>query len=177
LGDSFYILVLIFKQNYIKMKKLKMLFAIIIWTTNYAAHAQVATTEKDNPNPKIIAVVNRATWCRICQAHGQQFGTLLMPYTAKGVSIYMNDLSDSASIAASKETLEAAGIYKAVTKVKRKGMGKMMESCGIKKTKYNKAMATGIVTFINAKTHKQLKQVSIATSDEEMKQIIDNLLN
>jgi hypothetical protein len=158
------------------MKKLTTMFAIILLATNFAAHAQDATIQKGNPNSKIIAVVNRANWCRVCQANGQRFGELLMPYASKGVTIYMNDLTDSASTASSKASLETAGIYKAVTKVKRKGMGKMMESCGIKKTKHSKSMATGIVTFVNATNHKQIKQVSIAITDEEMKTIIDNLL-
>jgi hypothetical protein len=178
LGDSFYILVLIIEQKIIyKMKKLTSLLAIILLATNFAVQAQDATMQKDNTTPKLIAVVNRANWCSVCQANGQRFGAVLMPYAAKGVKVYMNDVTDTTTAAVSKATLETAGVYKAVTKVKRKGMGKMMESCGLKKTKYSDAMATGIVTFINATTHKQLKQVSIAITDEEMKTIIDNLLN
>jgi hypothetical protein len=159
------------------MKKLKLLFAIVLLATSFVTYAQDGSMQKDEANPKLIVVVNRANWCRVCKANGQRFEAVLMPYTAKGVKIYMNDVTDTTTTASSKATLETAGIYKAVTKVKRRGMGKMMESCGLKKTKHNDAMATGIVTFINATTHKQLKQVSIAITDEEMKTAIDKLLN
>jgi hypothetical protein len=159
------------------MKKVTTLFAILLLAINFAAQAQDASTQKNETNTKLIAVVNRANWCKVCQANGQRFAALLMPYAAKGVKIYMNDLTDSTTTTTSKTTLYNEGVYKAVIKVKRKGMGKMMESCGLKKTKYSDAMATGIVTFIHATTHKQLKQVSIAISDEEMKTTIDNLLN
>ena len=37
-------------------------------------------------------------------------------------------------------------------------------------------MASGIVTFIDAKTLKVLSETSIATADAEMKTIIKNLL-
>lgn len=159
------------------MKKLKSLLTIVLLATSFAAHAQDGNMEKEDTNPKLIAVVNKANWCKVCQANGQRFGAVLMPYAAKGVKVYMNDVTDTTTATASKTTLENAGIYKAVTKIKRKGMGKMMESCGLKKTKYSDAMATGIVTFIHPTTHKQLKQVSIAITDEEMKTTIDNLLN
>jgi hypothetical protein len=98
-------------------------------------------------------------------------------YAAKGVKVYMNDVTDTTTAAASKKILKDAGIYRAVAKVKRKGMGKMMESCGLKKTKHSDARTTGIVTFINATTHKQLKQINIAIAHEEMKTTIDNLIN
>lgn len=131
---------------------------------------------KQSENPKLIAVVNRANWCAVCRANGERFGALIMPYTAKGVTIYMNDLTNDTTKAASKLELEKANIYEAVTTIPRKGVGKMLKSCGLTKDKKQSSLPSGIVIFINPKTHKQLKQLSIASSDEQMKTIIENLL-
>lgn len=151
------------------MKKVKFLFAILLLATSFVANAQ-------NGNSKLIAVVNRANWCMVCKANGERFGANLMPYAAKGVTILLNDLTNDTTIAASNTALKNAGVYKAVYSVKRKGMGKMLQSCGLAKDKTSKSLPSGIVTFINPTTHKQLKQLSIAISDEEMKTTIDNLL-
>jgi hypothetical protein len=60
------------------MKKIKSLFAILSLAISFAAHAQNASMQKDDTNPKLIAVVNRANWCSVCQANGQRFGAVLM---------------------------------------------------------------------------------------------------
>jgi hypothetical protein len=159
------------------MKTLKSIFAILLLAISFAANAQDAAVQTNQVNPKLIAVVNRANWCMVCRTNGERFGAVLMPYAAKGVKIYMNDITNDTTRAASKAVLENERIYKAVTMVKRKGMGKMIQSCGLAKDKQNLNMASGIVTFINAATYKQLKQVSIALTDEEMKKTIDKLLN
>lgn len=159
------------------MKKLKLIFTLLVLATSFASSAQDGAMQSNQSNAKLIAVVNRANWCMVCRANGERFGALLMPYTAKGVKIYMNDITNDTTRAASKTVLENEGIYKAVTTVKRKGMGKMMKSCGLARDKQSEAMASGIVTFINPATHKQVKQVSIALPDEEMKKTIDKLLN
>jgi hypothetical protein len=151
------------------MRKVKFLIAIFLFAASFVANAQ-------NKNSKLIAVVNRANWCMVCKANGERFGATLMPYAAKGVTILMNNLTNETTIASSNTALKNAGVYKAVYSVKRKGMGKMLQSCGLAKDRTSKSLPSGIVTFINPATHKQLKQVSIAISDEEMKTTIDNLL-
>ncbi len=55
-------------------------------------------------------------------------------------------------------------------------MGKMLKSCGLAKDKKQSSLPSGIVTFIHPKTHKQIKQLSIASTDEEMKTTIETLL-
>ena len=160
------------------MKKLKSLFAILLMASSFVSNAQDNQgIPKQSENPKLIAVVNRANWCAVCKANGQRFGELLMPYAAKGVTIYFNDLTDDTTKANSKLELEKASVYEAVTTTPRKGMGHLLKSCGLTKDKKVSIEASGIVTFINPKTHKQLKQLSISSTDEEMKSTIENLLN
>lgn len=154
------------------MKKLKTFFAILLMALSFVSNAQ-----DSQHNPKLIAVVNRANWCAVCRANGARFGALIMPYATKGLSIYMNDLTNDTTRATSKLELEKANIYDAVITIPRKGMGKMLKSCGLVKDKKQSSLPSGIVTFINPNTHKQIKQLSISTSDDEMKAVIDKPLN
>lgn len=159
------------------MNSIKSILAIVLVATSFVSNAQDNDSmPKQSENPKLIAVVNRANWCAVCRANGERFGALIIPYTAKGVTIYMNDLTNDTTKAASKLELEKANIYDAVTTIPRKGMGKMLKSCGLTKDKKQSSLPSGIVIFINPKTHKQLKQLSIVSSDEQMKTIIENLL-
>ena len=143
----------------------------------FASYAQNNTMQLASPNIKLIAVVNRANWCRVCTANGERFASVLYPYEAKGVIILVNDLTNDSTIAFSKTELEKADVYNAVYSIKRKGVGRMMQSCGLAKRKKQEVVPSGIVTFINPQTHKQLKQMNIAASNEEMKTTIDNFLN
>jgi hypothetical protein len=159
------------------MKRLKTVIAILLMATSFVSNAQDSQDIPKQPdNPKLIAVVNRANWCAVCKANGERFGALIMPYAAKGLNIYMNDLTNDTTKAASKLELEKANVYDAVITIPRKGMGKMLKSCGLAKDKKQSSLPSGIVTFINPQTHKQIKQLSIASTDEEMKTIIENLL-
>jgi hypothetical protein len=155
------------------MKKTKMFFAFLILATSVNSYAQMPA---HTANPKLIAVVNSATWCNVCKANSERFGALLMPYSKKGVNIYMNDLSNEGTKEASKQELVKANIYNPVVSIPRKGMGKALKACRIVKDKKQSVDVSGIVTFIDPKTHKQLKQISIAASDAEMNNAINNLL-
>ena len=156
------------------MKEVKSIIAIVLLATGLNSYAQ--TTEQSS-NPKLIAVVNKANWCAVCKANAERFGAVLFSYAPKGVNIYLNDLTNEKTKEASKQELEKANVYGAVCTIPRKGMGKALKACGLVKDKKQTSDIAGIVTFIDAKTHKQIKQVSITESDEEMKKIIDNLLN
>ncbi len=156
------------------MKKMRLMFATLLMATSFSSYAQLP---EHSDKPKLIAIVNTAKWCAVCKANGARFGAVLMPYAAQGVNIYMNDLTNDSTKAASKTILESAGAYKAVTTIQRKGMGKMLQSCGLAKDKKQSFIASGIVTFIDPKTHQQVKQISIAESDEAMIKTINHLLN
>lgn len=156
------------------MKRMKLIMAALLLATSFSSFAQMPKQPDDS---RLIAVVNTANWCSVCKANGARFGAVLMSYASHGVSIYMNDLTNDSTKAASKLVLENAAVYEAVTTIPRKGMGKMLKSCGLAKDKKQSVELSGIVTFIDASTHKQVKQISIAESDEVMIKTIDNLLN
>jgi len=158
------------------MNKLKFFIALFLMAMSFLSYGQeIGGTQYTVSNPKIIAVVNRANWCAVCKTNGERFGNNIMPYASKGVAIVMNDLTNDSTIAKSKEELKKTSIYKQIYKTNRKGVGKMMQACGLIHDK-NKAMASGIVTFIDAKRLEVLNESSIAVTDQEMKSIIDNLL-
>lgn len=156
------------------MKKVKLIMATLLMASGFSSYAQ--TTLK-SPNTKVVAVVNRANWCGVCKANGARFGAVLMSYAEKGVSIYMNDLTNDSTKMASRKELEKATIYETVNTIPRKGIGKALKTCHMVKDKKQTQDVAGIVTFIDLVSHEQLKQVSIAVSDEEMKNIITKLLN
>ncbi len=158
------------------MKNLKLITALFLMATSFVSYGQeTSSTQSTTPEIKVIAVVNRANWCGVCKAHGEKFGNNIMPYTTKGLAIVMNDLTNETTIAKSKADLKKSSLYKTIYKTNRKGVGRMMQVCGIVHGK-DKSMASGIVTFIDAKTFNVLSETSIAITDLEMKTIIDNLL-
>ena len=159
------------------MKKVKLAFAIVLLAISCSSNAQDSHGITDQTTtPKLIAVVNTANWCAVCKANGQRFQQLLMPYVTQGVTVYINDITNSTTKQASKITLQKANVYQAVATMPRKGMGKMLQSCGLAKDKKQFTEVSGIVTFINPKTYKQIKQLSIASPNEEMKNTIETLL-
>lgn len=100
---------------------------------------------------KVIALVNKASWCPVCQANGPRFEKDIMPMAManKDVQIVMNDLSDKKTIAASLPMLKKAGLTDFV--------------------KQNKM--TGTLYFINADTKQLISSVSLAQSDDEIKKV------
>ena len=158
------------------MKNLKLITALFLMATSFMSYGQETSgAQSTTVETKVIAVVNRANWCGVCKANGERFGNNIMPYTTKGLTIVMNDLTNETTIAKSKADLEKSSLYKTIYKTNRKGVGRMMQVCGLIHGK-DKTMASGIVTFIDAKTLKVLSETSIAITDLEVKTIIDNLL-
>ena len=156
------------------MKKVRLIIATVLVATSFSSYAQMPEHSAD---PKLIAVVNKANWCAVYKANAARFSAVLMPYAAKGVNIYLNDLTDETTKAASKLELEKAHVYEAVNTIPRQGFGKILKACRLVKDKKQTQDVSGIVTFIDPKTHKQVKQLSIAESDEVMRKAITGLLN
>jgi hypothetical protein len=100
---------------------------------------------------KVIALVNKASWCPVCQANGPRFEKDIMPMAMqnKNVQIVMNDLSDDKTKAASLPMLEKAGI----AAFAKKNTG------------------TGTLYFIDARSKKLISEVSLAKSDDEIKKV------
>src|SRR6185312_5740786 len=103
-----------------------------------------------NAHPKVIALLTKASWCPVCQANGPRFQKDIMPMVMenKDVEMVMSDLSYNNSKAMSKEMLEKARIYKFA----------------------EKNPATGMLYFFNAKSKKLISKVSLASSNEEIKE-------
>jgi hypothetical protein len=158
------------------MKNLKLITTLFLMAMSFVSYGQeTSSTQSTTDEIKVIAVVNKANWCAVCKANGERFGNNIMPYATKGLTIVMNDLTNETTIAKSKADLKKSSLYKQIYKTNRKGVGRMMQVCGIVHGK-EKTMASGIVTFIDAKTLKVLSESSIAITDAEMKTIIEKLL-
>ena len=158
------------------MKKITVLSALFLMAMSFMSYGQETSgTPSIEVETKVIAVVNRANWCGICKANGERFGNNLMSYASRGVTIIINDLTDSTSIAQSQVKLKESSVYRQVYKTNPKGIGRMMQACGIIHSK-DKSLAAGMVTFIDAKRLSILGTSSIAVTDEEMRTLIDNLL-
>lgn len=58
---------------------------------------------------KVIALVNKASWCHVCQENGARFEKEIMPMAMQNpnVQIVMNDVSDNNTKAASLPMLNA----------------------------------------------------------------------
>lgn len=155
------------------MKKVKSILVVLLMVTGLGSFAQMP---ESSSNPKLIAVVNRANWCGVCKANAERFSQVLLPYSSKGVNIYLNDLTNETTKAASKSELEKADVYETVNTIPRKGIGKALKACRMIKDKKQTQDVAGIVTFIDPVSHKQLKQISISVPDDEMNTVITKLL-
>jgi len=109
-----------------------------------------SSASAQNANPKVIALLTKASWCPVCQANGPRFEKDIMPMVMenKDVKMVMNDVSDDNSKAMSKGMLEKAGIYKFA----------------------EKNPGTGMLYFLDAKTKRLLSKVSLASTNEEIKE-------
>lgn len=115
-------------------------FAVIITVIGmFSASAQA---------PKVIALLNKASWCPVCKANGARVEADLMPMLMqnKDVQLVMNDLSNDESKAVSASMLEKIG----VTTFARKNTG------------------TGVLYFIDAESKELISKVSVAKSNEEI---------
>ena len=99
--------------------------------------------------PKIIALVNKASWCHVCKEHGPRVEKDLMPMMmANGdVRMVVNDLSDEATIRASEKMAAAAGISSFAKKHPN----------------------TGMIYFLDAWSKKLISGISIARSNKAIK--------
>lgn len=99
--------------------------------------------------PKVIALLTKASWCPICQANGPRVMKDVMPMVMKNkeVKMVMNDVSDKKTVATSKPMLENAGIYEFA----------------------QKNPATGMLYFFDAQSKKLISKVSLAEPDKVIK--------
>ena len=120
------------------MKQLICAVALIMGLS-FASSAQ-------NNQPKVIALLTKASWCPVCQSNGPRFMKDVMPMVMKNkdVQMVMNDVSNDETKATSKPMLEKAGIYNFA----------------------EKNPATGMLYFIDAKTKNLVSKVSLAETND-----------
>ncbi len=128
------------------MKKI-LIATVILMSISILSNAQ-------SENAKVIALVNSAKWCGVCNANGPRFQKDVLPayMMNKDYLIVMNDLTDANTKAASKENLEKAGIYEFA----------------------KENTATGVIYFLDPATKKLIDKISLTKSDEQIKKAFDN---
>lgn len=121
--------------------------AITVFLVSLGAFAQTES--------KVYAVVTKAAWCPICIQHGNRVVTEVLPlYKAPEVSVLAYDATDDATKKESRVALEAVGIDKKITE----------------------RNVTGEISFINAKTKKVISRISVAKSNEQIKNAFEQAI-
>ncbi len=96
---------------------------------------------------KVIAVINKADWCPVCQRNGEKMMKEIMPFfNESNVQFVMNDLTNDATKADSKMALNKVKAYDAVKKIS----------------------ATGWILLVDAETGKLLEKISVAEPVEKL---------
>lgn len=129
----------------------QLIFAVaLVMGLSFAASAQ-------NTQPKVIALLTKASWCPVCQANGPRFMKDVMPMVKKNIEVQMvmNDLSNDETKATSKAMLEKAGIYQFALK----------------------NPGTGMLYFFDAESKQLISKVSLAQSNEEIEKAYQEALS
>lgn len=108
-------------------------------------------------NSKVIVLLNKASWCSVCQANDSRVKKDLMPILMqdKDVQLVVNDISNKDTKAASKPMLDKTGIFSFA----------------------KKNTGAGMLYFIDAKTKKLISSVSISKSNEEIMKMYKEALS
>lgn len=123
------------------MKTVKSIFTSMILALIVSA-SLMAQSE-----PKVVAIVNKADWCPVCQANGERAMAAFMSNNKDGaIKFVANDLTNDVTKKKSAEELKSCGLEKAAEKVQ----------------------GTGLVSFYNPKTKTLISQISVASSDAEL---------
>ncbi len=96
---------------------------------------------------KVIAVINHAEWCSVCQNNGERAQAAFMENNKDGaIQFLANDLTNADSIEQSATALKEAGLDKVMAEKKM----------------------TGTAYFFDAATKELITKVSVAKSDQEL---------
>lgn len=98
--------------------------------------------------PRVIVVVNRADWCSVCKANGERAAKAVMAGGA-ALQIVINDRTSDETTRTSSAALKAVGLDRAMAP----------------------HTATGVLTYFDARTRRQLRQITVAASDDELQQV------
>lgn len=123
------------------MKSIKTIFTSVILIALVSVSAFAGT------GAKVIAVVNKAEWCPVCQNNGMR---AMEAFKANNkdmaIQFVANDLTNDETKAKSAEELKKLGLDKAIAP-------------------YN---GTGVVYFFNSETKALIRQISVAKPDQEL---------
>jgi ketosteroid isomerase-like protein len=125
----------------------KLLISVLLLSTLLFS----AITGNAQEGRKVIAVINKADWCPVCQTNGEKMMKEIMPvFNGSNVQFVMNDLTNDATKADSKMTLDKVKAYGAVKKIS----------------------ATGWLLLVDAETGKLLEKISVAEPVEKLVKVI-----
>lgn len=123
------------------MKSIKTIFASVILITLVSVSAFAGTSAK------VIAVVNKANWCPVCEKNGMRaMDAFKANNKDMSIQFVANDLTNDETKAKSAEELKKLGLGKAIVAYP----------------------GTGVVYFFNSETKALISQVSVAKPDQEL---------
>ena len=123
------------------MKSIKTIFASVILIALVSVSAFAGT------GAKVIAVVNQAGWCSVCQNNGMRaMDAFKANNQDMAIQFVANDLTNDETKAKSAEELKKLGLDKAIAAYR----------------------GTGVVYFFNSETKALISQVSVTKPDEEL---------
>jgi len=102
--------------------------------------------------PQVIAVINQADWCKVCQGNKNKIQEI---FNADSISneliVLINDKTNDVTKNSSKDKLVEQGVYETMSTHKN----------------------TGSIYFINAETKITINQVSVAKPKADIKRAMD----
>lgn len=131
------------------MRTTKSIVTSLVLTLVVAAPALAQTSAK------VIAVINKASWCSVCQKNGERAMSVFMNNKKDGAVQYVvNDLSNDDTKSKSAAMLKEVGLDKAMSE-------------------FN---GTGMVYFFDASSKKLISKISIVESNDELVKAIENTM-
>lgn len=128
------------------MKKVKTIFASMVFIM------LVSVTAFAGNGSKVIAVVNKAEWCPVCEKNGMRaMETFKENNKDMAIRFVGNDLTNDETKKESAKELKKVGLDKAMADKK----------------------GTGVVYFFDADSKKLINQISVAKSNEELAKALE----
>jgi thiol:disulfide interchange protein len=121
------------------MKTVKIILSGLILVL-FASTSAIAQT-------KVIAVINKADWCPVCQKNGE-----------RAMKAFMENNKDKSIQFVANNVTNDETKTKSAVELKKHGLDKVMEN-------YN---GTGVVFFFNSKTKALISQISLAKDNQEL---------
>ncbi|MFO7874339.1 MAG: hypothetical protein R6U62_07635 [Bacteroidales bacterium] len=118
--------------------------------------AIIPLTATSQTDAKVLAVVNSAEWCGVCQQHGERAMSVLKQNNADGeVHFIMNNVTNDETKEASKKELEKYGLSDAMADHE----------------------ATGVAYFFDADNNEFIDQVSLSKDNPELVDALQAAIN